>query len=60
MVELIGLPCLIGVTLNDDGFSEISSLLGRPKSAKSPVKPLVESVPPQDTPPAVVSDELPF
>ena len=28
-VEVIGAPCLIGVAVNEDGFSEITSVLGR-------------------------------
>lgn len=42
-VEVVGLPCLIGVTVNDDGFSQVSTLVGRPKKAQTR-KPVIESV----------------
>ena len=44
MVELVGLPCLIGVTIGDDGFSQVSSLLGRKKKPKA-VKPFDAETP---------------
>ncbi len=60
-VDVVGATCVIGVVLNEDGFSTIESVLpSNAKAPPSPVKPFAESVPPLDTPPAVAPDELPF
>ncbi len=65
-VEVIGQPCTIGVTLNDEGFSTIESVLprkagGRTRTPAAESVASSESAPSPATPlPGMVSDELPF
>ncbi len=47
-IELVGLPCLVGVTVDDQGFSQVSTLLGRSKKV-SPRKPVIETVTASET-----------
>ncbi len=58
-VELVGLPCLIGVTVNEEGFSEVSTLLGRKRKA-SPVKPSTPADKAAEQHDAEENDGLPF
>lgn len=64
-VELIGQPCFIGVTVDENGFSQVSSVLTRKRGGKTR-PPVIETVKASETP-AVVdepepspNDPLPF
>jgi hypothetical protein len=63
-VEVIGLPCLIGVSVDEEGFSQVDTVIGRPVSPKK-VKPVIESVTESEASPAEEPersslDALPF
>jgi hypothetical protein len=61
-VEPIGQHCTIIVELNENGYETVTAVVAATVKlpARKPFDASSESVPPQDTPPAVVSDELPF
>ncbi len=52
-VEVIGKPCLISVTINEDGFSQIDTVVGRPKTVRHQT-PAAETIIPS------VDEGLPF
>jgi hypothetical protein len=59
-VELVGMSCIIQVGLDEEGRSEVISLLGRPKTTKSPVKPLTDAQNAEQQHAIQEGDELPF
>jgi hypothetical protein len=60
-VEIVGLPCTIGVTLNDDGFSTIESVLPRKAApARKATYAGDEADKAQATHAAQEGDDLPF
>lgn len=64
-VEIIGLPCIIGVSVNPDGFSQIDTVLGRKKKAAPGAStPVIEAVraseAPTEEPEPSPNDPLPF
>ena len=72
-VEVVGLPCLISVSTDEDGFAQIDTVVGRPKKAatrtsvaetiaKGAASPTVAPTLTYDPGaiPAGVTDDLPF
>jgi len=61
-VEPVGQHCTIIVELNENGYETVSGVIQATHTlpGRKPCDASSESVPPADTPPPVVSDELPF